>query len=73
MKPNMLEFLAWTFSVGPLIQPNSNSKGFQDLCSFAEDIGYQKTGETDKGIIYKNGTDKLVIPFPEGYVVANPK
>lgn len=73
MRTNLLEFLAWTFYLGPLVKSNSNSKGFQELCSFAEDNGYQKAGETDKGVIYKNGNDQLVIPFPEGYAPLNKK
>ena len=40
---------------------------FKELCSFAEDTGWKKIGESEKGVIYKNeslGINEFTLPWP---------
>ncbi|VVB82154.1 Uncharacterised protein [uncultured archaeon] len=73
MDQKSLEFLVWIFSIDKFAKSTPNPAGFNELCSFAEDIGYKKIGETKEGLIYQDGVDKLVISFPENYNNYNKK
>ncbi len=50
------------------LQIPPRKEGFEELCSFAEDLGYEKVNVDNEGILYrhKNG-DEITIPYPSSY------
>jgi hypothetical protein len=73
----LLDTLSGIIEVISQPQINLGKEAFEDLCSFAEDIGFRVFDETDDSITYKSPTvnpmtkkyDKITIPKPKNYVV----